>query len=177
MRFTQTAGLLNALSAPPPTIFGTLNCGCNGSFENIRGSNSKLAASAPELHGRRDSMSTDSKEIAQGVVEGSPDLGAAVRMLLRCKSWANEGFFESISTIPLDEADKSRPTAFGNIVQTLNHVHVVDDIFRHHHRRPVALLSSADHQGRAISVRGRPHDPPSRKSPRSRRALVVASRP
>jgi|SRR5579884_1008045 len=55
-----------------------------------------------------------------------------VRMLLRYKSWADELVFDSIAALPSEEAYKDRPTTFGNIVQTLSHVRVVDDIFRHH---------------------------------------------
>lgn len=52
--------------------------------------------------------------------------------LLRYKTWANRIAFESVMAIPEAEALKPRMTVFGNMVRTLNHVYVVDDIFRHH---------------------------------------------
>jgi len=57
---------------------------------------------------------------------------ATVRMLTRYKAWANRLTFETVMALPEDEALRQRATRFGNMVHTLNHVHVVDDIFRHH---------------------------------------------
>jgi uncharacterized damage-inducible protein DinB len=56
----------------------------------------------------------------------------SLRMMIRYKAWADELALESVASIPLEEALKPRQTSFGNIVRTLNHIHVVDDIFRHH---------------------------------------------
>jgi uncharacterized damage-inducible protein DinB len=53
-------------------------------------------------------------------------------MLLQYKAWANRIAFESVMAIPAEEALKPRVTTFKNMVHTLNHVYVVDDIFRHH---------------------------------------------
>ena len=53
-------------------------------------------------------------------------------MLVRYKAWANELAFSSVMAIPEEEALKPRMTTFRNMVHTLNHVFVVDDIFRHH---------------------------------------------
>ncbi len=53
-------------------------------------------------------------------------------MLVRYKAWANEIAFSSVMAIPEEEALRPRMTTFGNMVHTLNHVFVVDDIFRHH---------------------------------------------
>jgi uncharacterized damage-inducible protein DinB len=53
-------------------------------------------------------------------------------MLLRYKEWADRIAFEAVMAIPEAEALKPRMTTFNNMVQTLNHVYVVDDIFRHH---------------------------------------------
>lgn len=55
-----------------------------------------------------------------------------LKMLLRYKSWANRIAFEAVMAIPEDEALKPRMTTYKNMVYTLNHVYVVDDIFRHH---------------------------------------------
>lgn len=57
---------------------------------------------------------------------------ANLKMLVRYKAWANGLTFRSVMELPQGEALKQRPTSFGNMVRTLNHVHVVDDIFRHH---------------------------------------------
>ena len=66
---------------------------------------------------------------------GSPGTSsghASLRMLLRYKAWANEIAHTSVMAIPDEEALKPRMTTFKNMVHTLNHVLVVDDIFRHH---------------------------------------------
>lgn len=52
-------------------------------------------------------------------------------MLLRYKAWANEIIFAAVRDAG-EESLKARMTTFGNMVHTLNHVYVVDDIFRHH---------------------------------------------
>lgn len=57
---------------------------------------------------------------------------ATVRMLTRYKSWANGITFVAVTGLPEGEALRPRPTRFGNIVHTLNHVFVIDDIFRAH---------------------------------------------
>jgi uncharacterized damage-inducible protein DinB len=53
-------------------------------------------------------------------------------MLTRYKEWANAITFRTILALPEVELLRSRPTRFGNIIHTLNHVYVVDDIFRAH---------------------------------------------
>ncbi|EMS97308.1 DinB [Agrobacterium tumefaciens str. Cherry 2E-2-2] len=55
-----------------------------------------------------------------------------LKMLVRYKAWANGLTFRSVMELPEGEALRQRPTRFGNMVHTLNHVYVVDDIFRHH---------------------------------------------
>ncbi len=55
-----------------------------------------------------------------------------VKMLSRYKAWANELTFGAVSALPGDEAIKKRETRFGSIVHTLNHVYVIDDIFKAH---------------------------------------------
>lgn len=53
-------------------------------------------------------------------------------MLTQYKEWADRIAFEAVMAIPQEEALKPRMTTFRNMVYTLNHVYVVDDIFRHH---------------------------------------------
>ncbi|WP_246814289.1 DinB family protein [Kiloniella majae] len=55
-----------------------------------------------------------------------------VQMFARYKAWATEITFEALSKLPEEELVKPRQTNFGNILHTLNHVYVVDDIFRAH---------------------------------------------
>src|SRR6185503_13311085 len=40
--------------------------------------------------------------------------------------------YDGVEAIPVEELLKPRATTFGNILMTLNHIWVVDDIFRHH---------------------------------------------
>ena len=53
-------------------------------------------------------------------------------MLLNYKTWANDITFFSLTEVPDSELYKERKTTFKNIVSTLNHVYVVDDIFKAH---------------------------------------------
>jgi uncharacterized damage-inducible protein DinB len=53
-------------------------------------------------------------------------------MLIHYKAWANEVVYSIVSGLPEGEATKQRPTLFKNMVHTLNHVYVVDSIFRGH---------------------------------------------
>jgi uncharacterized damage-inducible protein DinB len=52
--------------------------------------------------------------------------------LVNYKAWANELTFSTVHDLPDGEATKQRQTRFGNIVHTLNHVYVIDDIFKAH---------------------------------------------
>lgn len=52
--------------------------------------------------------------------------------MLRYKSWANDRTFEDLAALPPEELTRPRQTNFGTILSTLNHILVVDDIFRHH---------------------------------------------
>lgn len=52
--------------------------------------------------------------------------------LLNYKAWANEITFAALSDIPQEELYKLRETNFKTIVSTMNHVYVVDDIFKAH---------------------------------------------
>ena len=57
---------------------------------------------------------------------------STLKMLVRYKRWANGLTFKNVLELPEGEALRQRPTRFGSMVHTLNHVYVVDDIFRHH---------------------------------------------
>ena len=52
--------------------------------------------------------------------------------LIDYKRWANQLTFESLSHLSESELYKERETNFKTIVSTLNHVYVVDDIFKAH---------------------------------------------
>ena len=54
------------------------------------------------------------------------------KMLLGYKAWADEITFESLKDVPDSELFKDRKTTFKNIVYTLNHIYVIDDIFKAH---------------------------------------------
>lgn len=58
--------------------------------------------------------------------------GDMLDMMVAYKAWAESLAYDAALAIPLEEALKQRPTTFGNIVMTFNHIVVVDDIFRHH---------------------------------------------
>lgn len=62
----------------------------------------------------------------------SSSAGATVRMLVRYKAWANGITFRAAMSLPEGEAERPRRTRFGNIVHTLNHAYVIDEIFRAH---------------------------------------------
>ncbi len=55
-----------------------------------------------------------------------------INLLTLYKAWADELTFPSLLALPVGEVTKERPTNFGTMLKTLNHVFVVDDIFRHH---------------------------------------------
>lgn len=57
---------------------------------------------------------------------------ATVRMLTRYKARANRITYRTVMALPQGEALRKRPTRFGNIVHTLKHTYVIDDIFRAH---------------------------------------------
>lgn len=48
------------------------------------------------------------------------------------KQWANQLTFSSVNSLSEGEATKQRATRFGNMVNTLNHVYVIDDVFKCH---------------------------------------------
>lgn len=57
---------------------------------------------------------------------------ATARMLTRYNAWANTVFFDAVRALPEGEATRPRQTLFKNIVHTLNHNYVIDEIFQAH---------------------------------------------
>lgn len=68
-------------------------------------------------------------EIYETKPEGRP---SSLQMLMRYKAWANDLIYAPVSALPLEEIAKVRQTTFKTIALTLNHVYVVDDIFKAH---------------------------------------------
>jgi uncharacterized damage-inducible protein DinB len=60
------------------------------------------------------------------------DSGSLANMLAGYKAWANDVVYSEVSAIPEQEALKPRQTLFKTMVHTLNHLYVVDDMFRAH---------------------------------------------
>jgi uncharacterized damage-inducible protein DinB len=56
-------------------------------------------------------------------------------MLTRYNAWADSLVFAALQSLPEGEAAKGRPTRFGNMIHTLNHVYVIDCIFKAHLER------------------------------------------
>jgi uncharacterized damage-inducible protein DinB len=56
----------------------------------------------------------------------------AIRTLTRYNAWANKLIFDAVAALPAGEATKERPTLFKNMVNTLNHLYVVDLIWQAH---------------------------------------------
>lgn len=54
------------------------------------------------------------------------------RMLARYNAWANKVIFDAVAALPAGESTKERPTLFRNMVNTLNHLYVVDLIWQAH---------------------------------------------
>jgi len=59
-------------------------------------------------------------------------LRGVVRMMTHYMAWANKVVLNSASQLPPAEIVKPRPTRFGNIAHTFNHILVIEDIFRCH---------------------------------------------
>lgn len=54
------------------------------------------------------------------------------RMLADYKRWANQRLFDSLAALPPGEVYKERVSVFKNMIGTLNHIYVVDCIWRAH---------------------------------------------
>ncbi|MBD2101625.1 DinB family protein [Leptolyngbya sp. FACHB-261] len=59
-------------------------------------------------------------------------LSQTVKRLTGYKAWANEITFSAVKSLPEGEATKERKTRYKNIIYTLNHVFVIDCIFKAH---------------------------------------------
>lgn len=55
-----------------------------------------------------------------------------VVMMTRYRAWANARTYEVVTRAPAEEVTRERKTHFSSIAFTLNHVYVIDDIFRAH---------------------------------------------
>lgn len=55
-----------------------------------------------------------------------------IKRLSQYKAWANEITFSTVASLPESEVIKERQTRFKNIIHTLNHVYVIDCIFKAH---------------------------------------------
>lgn len=66
-------------------------------------------------------------------------------MLARYNAWANRKIFDAVAALPAGEAAKERPTLFKNMVNTLNHLYVVDLIWQAH-------LQGREHRIPALNV-------------------------
>src|SRR6202051_833142 len=55
-----------------------------------------------------------------------------LRMLSRYSAWANDRLFETLAELPGHELAKPHPIVFGSILRTLNHVYVMDLVWRAH---------------------------------------------
>jgi uncharacterized damage-inducible protein DinB len=70
------------------------------------------------------------------------------RMLSRYNAWANKAIFDAVAALPSGEATKERPTLFKNMVNTLNHLYVVDLIWQAHleqREHAIPALNSVPH--------------------------------
>lgn len=61
-----------------------------------------------------------------------PGQASHLQMLTRYKAWANDLVFRAVSALPAEEITRERQTLFKTMLMTLNHVYVVDDIFKAH---------------------------------------------
>ena len=77
------------------------------------------------------------------------DLPAKIHLLTRYTAWANARLFAAIARLPEGAALAKRPTLFGNMLRTLNHSHVVDQIWMAH-------LEGRPHHFTALNTEGTP---------------------
>ncbi|VEP14296.1 Uncharacterized damage-inducible protein DinB (Forms a four-helix bundle) [Hyella patelloides LEGE 07179] len=59
-------------------------------------------------------------------------LTESIKRLTGYKAWANEIIFSAVKSLPQSEVTKERETRYKNIIHTLNHVYVIDCIFKAH---------------------------------------------
>lgn len=73
-----------------------------------------------------------------------------LQMLIRYKAWASAIAYDTVAQLPEAELTKERPTTFKTILHTLNHIYVVEDIFRAH----------LEGRGHDYTARNTPTSPP-----------------
>jgi uncharacterized damage-inducible protein DinB len=54
------------------------------------------------------------------------------RKMAHYMAWANAGILGTVAELPEEERLKTRQTLFRNITHTVNHIYVIEDIFRAH---------------------------------------------
>ncbi|MEO6986121.1 MAG: DinB family protein [Paralcaligenes sp.] len=74
----------------------------------------------------------------------------STHLLTHYNAWADTLMFSSIKRMPEGEATKNRPTRFKNIIHTINHIYVIDCMFKAH-------LEGRPHH---FTARNTPTDPP-----------------
>jgi uncharacterized damage-inducible protein DinB len=57
---------------------------------------------------------------------------ATAGMLARYNAWANRTLIDAVAALPPAEPAKERPTLFKTMIGTLNHIYVVNEIWRAH---------------------------------------------
>jgi uncharacterized damage-inducible protein DinB len=57
---------------------------------------------------------------------------ATAGMLARYNAWANRTLIDAVAALPPDEPGKQRVTLFKTMIGTLNHIYVVNEIWRAH---------------------------------------------
>ncbi len=55
-----------------------------------------------------------------------------LQMLTRYNAWANQTIFAAVQALPEGEPNKERHTLFKTMINTLNHLHIVDLIWQAH---------------------------------------------
>jgi len=57
---------------------------------------------------------------------------ASLKMLTRYNAWSDEKIYSALMALPEGEATKERPTRFKTMVNNMNHLYVIQDIFKAH---------------------------------------------
>ena len=94
----------------------------------------QLSTAAANPVGTTDATAASSVE-ASASARPSPAPHSPVdklKMLLRYKAWANDLLFQTLSEHPESELFAKRQIVFGNILRTLNHVYVMDVVWKAH---------------------------------------------
>jgi uncharacterized damage-inducible protein DinB len=72
--------------------------------------------------------------LSDEITEGITPMGLqhTLRIMTRYSAWANQLIFEAVSRLPAEELTRPRAGPFKNIIHTLNHIYVIDQIFQAH---------------------------------------------